>query len=100
MPRALISVSDKRGLVDFARGLLTLRSEILSPRPTPPPLPRTHSPPRRLVPRGHRADRHRGTLHAALRRQKPCVRGGGGGSRRLRARAGGVAGGRGEIGKT
>ena len=30
MPRALISVSDKRGLVDFARGLLTLGWEIIS----------------------------------------------------------------------
>ena len=30
MPRALISVSDKRGLVDFARGLLQLGWEIVS----------------------------------------------------------------------
>ncbi len=30
MPRALVSVSDKRGVVDFARGLATLGFEILS----------------------------------------------------------------------
>ena len=30
MPRALISVSDKRGLVEFARGLVELGWEIIS----------------------------------------------------------------------
>ena len=30
MPRALLSVSDKTGLVDFARGLATLRWELVS----------------------------------------------------------------------
>src|SRR5713101_9758040 len=30
MPRALVSVSDKRGVVDFARGLAALGFEILS----------------------------------------------------------------------